>query len=275
MDGKYDDDKSLNFTYGQTVPTQLAPFAGTTGTGTTSGSSVTVTLSTANANIVPGMYVTDSGTAVPRGTYVVSVTSTTVIVLNNAVSLASTALTFSGAATKALLSIRLAPSIDNGVPAAFGSREILTRAQLILRALGISLLSTTTGNVLVQAFLNGTPFNPLATTNLAWTNAIRGATFTPNSSFAQIADYSTIAATGSPVILQGGEVTGGFLTNATTTLDLGNVRDLGNSILGGGTPYVNNGVYPDGPDTLTIVVTNISTSAQQVVGRLTWTEAQA
>ena len=37
MDGKYDDDKSLNFTYGQTVPTQLAPLAGTTATGTTSG----------------------------------------------------------------------------------------------------------------------------------------------------------------------------------------------------------------------------------------------
>ena len=221
------------------------------------------------------MYVTDAGTAVPRGTFVVSVTSGTAIVLNNAVSLASTALTFSGAATKALLSIRLAPSIDNGVPAAFGAREILTRAQLILRGLGISLLSTTTGNVLIQVFLNGTPFNPLTTQNLAWTNAIRGATFTPNSSFAQIADYSTIAATGSPVILQGGEVTGGYLTNATATLDLSTVRDLGNAILGGGTPYVNNGVYPDGPDVLTIVVTNISSSAQQVVGRLTWTEAQA
>lgn len=275
MDGKYDDDKSLNFTYGQTVPTQLAPLAGTTGVGTTSGASVNVTLATSNTNIVPGMYVTDAGTAVPRGTYVVSVTSGTAIVLNNAVTLASTALTFSGASTKALMSIRLAPSIDNGVPAAFGAREVLTRAQLILRGLGISLLSTTTGNVLIQVFLNGTPFNPLATTNLAWTNAIRGATFTPNSSFAQIADYSTIAATGSPVILQGGEVTGGYLTNATATLDLSTVRDLGNSILGGGTPFVNNGVYPDGPDTITIVVTNISTAAQQVVGRLTWTEAQA
>jgi len=275
MDGRFDDDKSLNFTYGQTVPTQLAPLAGTTATGTTSGSSVNVTLSASNTNIVPGMYVTDAGTAVPRGTFVVSVTSGTAIVLNNAVSLASTALTFSGASTKALLSIRIAPSIDNGVPAAFGAREILNRTQLQLRALGVSLLSTTTGNVLVQVFLNGTPFNPLAATSLLWTDAIRGQRFTPNSTFSQIADYSTIAATGSPVILQGGEVTGGFLTNATTTLDLSDVRDLGNSILGGGTPYVNNGVYPDGPDTLTIVVTNISTTAQQVVGRLTWTEAQA
>ena len=275
MDGRFDDDKSLNFTYGQTVPTQLAPLAGTTATGTTSGSSVTVTLSASNTNIVPGMYVTDAGTAVPRGTYVVSVTSGTVIVLNNAVSLASTALTFSGASTKALLSIRISPSIDNGVPAAFGAREIINRTQLQLRALGVSLLSTTTGNVLVQAFLNGTPFNPLSTSNLLWTDAIRGQRFTPNSTFAQIADYSTIAATGSPVVLQGGEVTGGFLTNATTTLNLSDVRDLGNSILGGGGPYVNNGVYPDGPDTLTIVVTNVSTTAQQVIGRLTWTEAQA
>lgn len=275
MDGKFDDDKSLNFTYGQTVPTQLAPLAGTTAVGTTSGASVNVTLATSNTNIVPGMYVTDAGTAVPRGTFVVSVTSGTAIVLNNAVTLASTALTFSGASTKALMSIRISPSIDNGVPAAFGAREILNRTQLQLRALGVSLLSTTTGNVLVQVFLNGTPFNPLAATNLAWTNAIRDARFTPNSTFAQIADYSTIAATGSPVILQGGEVTGGFLTNSTTTLNLSDVRDLGNAILGGGTGFVNNGIYPDGPDTITIVVTNISTSAQQVVGRFTWTEAQA
>ena len=275
MDGRYDDDKSLNFTYGQTTTTALAPIAGTTAVGTTSGSSVNVTLGASNTNIVPGMYVTDAGTAIPRGTFVVSVTSGTAIVLNNAVSLASTALTFSGAATKALLSIRVAPSIDNGVPAAFGSREVLNRAQLIMRAIDISLLSVNAGNVLVQLFLNGTPFNPSATTNLLWSNAIGGALFTPNSSFAQIADFSSLSATGSNVLLQGGEVTGGFLTNSTTSIDLSQVRDLGNSILGGGTAYVNSGVYPDGPDTLTVVVTNISTVAQSVLGRLTWTEAQA
>ena len=38
----------------------------------------------------------------------------------------------------------------------------------------------------------------------------------------------------------------------------------------------NTQIYPDGPDTLTIVVTNLSaTTPANVFGRLSWTEAQA
>jgi hypothetical protein len=62
----------------------------------------------------------------------------------------------------------------------------------------------------------------------------------------------------------------------TTQQDLTLVRDLGTSILSGGNSNLSNvNIYPDGPDTLTVVVTNISTVAQSVLGRLTWTEAQA
>lgn len=269
MDGRFDDDKSLLFTYGQTTATQLAPTGGTTATGTASAST-TVTLGTANTNIVPGMYVVDGGTAVPRGTYVVSVTSSTVIVLSQAVTLSATALTFYGATTKALMSIRIAPSVDNGFAAAFGARELLNKMQLQTKTLDISLLGTTTGNVLVQAYLNGAPFNVTGLTNTAWTNAVRNAALTPNSSLAQIADYA-----GGNYIVQGGEVTGGFFVSSTGTSDISQVRDLGNAVLGGGTAYSNTGVYPDGPDTLTIVVTNVGTVAQSVLGRISWTEAQA
>ena len=58
-------------------------------------------------------------------------------------------------------------------------------------------------------------------------------------------------------------------------VDLSQVRDLGNSILGGGMPYGNTMVYPDGPDVLTIVVSNVGTTAQTVQARLSWSEAQA
>ena len=269
MDGRFDDDKSLLFTYGQTTPTLLAPTGGTTSTGTASASS-TVTLGAANTNIVPGMYVVDAGTAIPRGTYVVSVTSSTVVVLSQAVTLSATAITFYGATTKALMSIRIAPSVDNGFPAAFGARELLNKMQLQTKALDISLLGAS-GNVLVQAYLNGVPFNPTGTnTNTIWTNAVRNAVLTPNSSLAQIADYA-----GGNVIVQGGEVTGGFFTNSTSSIDLSQVRDLGNAVLAGGSAYANTQVYPDGPDTLTIVVTNVGTTAQSVLGRISWTEAQA
>jgi hypothetical protein len=269
MDGRFDDDKSLLFTYGQTTATALAPAGGTTSTGTAS-SSATVTLGTANTNIVAGMYVVDAGTAIPRGTYVVSVTSPTVVVLSQTVTLSATAITFYGATTKALMSIRIAPSVDNGFAAAFGARELLNKMQLQLKALDISLLGTTTGNVLVQAYLNGVPFNATGLTNTSWTNAVRNAALTPNSSLAQVADYA-----GGNYIMQGGEVTGGFFVSSTGSVDISQVRDLGNSVLGGGSAYANTQVYPDGPDTLTIVVTNVGSTPQSVLGRLSWTEAQA
>jgi hypothetical protein len=110
----------------------------------------------------------------------------------------------------------------------------------------------------------------LAQGSTSWTNAVRNYANTPNSSLAQIADYA-----GNSYAMQGGEVTGGFFVSSTGTSDISQVRDLGNSVLGGGTSVSNTGVYPDGPDTLTIVVTNVGASPAAVLGRIAWTEAQA
>ena len=269
MDGRFDDDKALLFTYGQTASTQLAPNVAQTNTGTASASA-TVTLGTSTTNLVPGMYVVDGGTAIPRGTFIVSVTSPTVVVLNNTVTLSATSITFFGASSKALMSVRCAPSVDSGIVGNFGTREVLNRMQLMLKGLDLTLTGTTTGNVLVTILLNGTPFNTTGLTATNWTNAIGNRPLTPNSSLAQICDFA-----GGNVIVQGGEATGGFFTNSTGAIDLSNVRDLGNAILGGGVNQSNAGVYPDGPDTLTIVATNVSTVAQTVQARLSWSEAQA
>jgi hypothetical protein len=270
MDGRFDDDKSLLFTYGQQVGTQLAPAAAFTATATAS-SSATITLGAANTNIVPGMYVSDfAGTALPRNTYVVSVPSSTSVVLSNAVTITSATLTFYGASTKALMSIRIAPSIDSGNTGAFGTKELTNRMQLILKALDLTLTGTTTGNVLVLAYLNGRVFNPTALANATWKSAVGNATLVPNSSLSQIVDYA-----GGNYVIQGGEATGGFFTNSTGQVDLSQVRDLGNSILGGGQTAGNVMVYPDGPDVLTIVVSNVGTTAQVVQARLSWSEAAA
>jgi len=270
MDGRFDEDKSLLFTYGQTVGTQLAPAAAFTAVGTASASA-TVTLGAANTNIVPGMYVSDfAGTAVPRNTFVTQVISGTQIVLNNAVTITSATLTFYGASTKALMSIRIAPSVDSGTIGNFGTKEVLNRMQLILKALDLTLTGTTTGNVLVLAYLNGRVFNPTALVNAPWRSAVNNATLVPNSSLAQIVDYA-----GGNYVIQGGEATGGFFTNSTGQVDLSQVRDLGNSILGGGQGFGNTAAYPDGPDVLTLVVSNVGTTAQTVQARLSWTEAQA
>jgi hypothetical protein len=163
-----------------------------------------------------------------------------------------------------LLSIRVAPSVDNGIAANFGTRELVNRMQLVLVSLGITT-RTATANMLVTAVLNGTP-----STSTAWTNAINNVTGIANSSLAQIANYA-----GGSTTVSGGEVTAGLLSQGTSTLDLGTVRDLGNSVLGGGGANANINIYPDGPDVLTLVVTNTGASSIDVLARLSWTEAQA
>ena len=195
MDGRFDDDKSLVFTYGQKNPTTIAP-----------------------------------------------------------------------GAQRALLAIRVAPSVDNGVAAVFGQRELINRMQLVLRNLGISIRGSVTSNILVQAYLNATP-----STATTWTNAVGNVSGIQNSSLAQIADYG-----GGSTTITGGEITAGLFSSGTSTLDLSSVRDLGNCILGGGGVTSNSGIFPDGPDTLTITVTNIAGSGDvNVTGRISWTEAQA
>ena len=171
-------------------------------------------------------------------------------------------------ATRALFSIRVAPSVDNGISAAFGARELINRMQLTLRALDVSAIPASgNANLLVEAFLNSTPVGSATT----WTNAVGNATNRANSSLAQIADYSAGSTT-----VTGGEVTAGFFVGSgANSIDLSQVRDLGNSILGGGGTTSAINIYPDGPDTLTIVVTNLTAQSCSVFGRLSWTEAQA
>jgi len=176
--------------------------------------------------------------------------------------------TIGGGATKALFAIRVSPSVDNGTSATFGARELINRMQLTLRALDVSAIPTSgSANLLVEAFLNSTPVGTATT----WTNAVSNITGRINSSLAQIADYSTVSTT-----VSGGEVTAGFFVGSgANSIDLSQVRDLGNSILGGGGANSNTQIYPDGPDTLTIVVTNLTATSCNVFGRLSWTEAQA
>jgi len=167
--------------------------------------------------------------------------------------------------TKALMSIRVAPSVDNGIAAAFGARELVNRMQLTLRALDVTT-TTANANLLVTAILNGT-----VSSATAWTNAVGNAAGAVNSSLAQIADYA-----GGTTTVSGGETTAGFFVGTgANSIDLGQVRDLGNSVLGGGGANANTNVYPDGPDVLTVQVTNLGSNTVAVFSRLSWTEAQA
>jgi hypothetical protein len=171
--------------------------------------------------------------------------------------------TIAAGAANAILSIRLAPSVDNGQIGTFGAREVINRMQLKLNSLGLTFTGTAQP-LLVTAVLNGTP-----SAATAWTNAVGNVTGAVNSSLAQIATH------GATVTVAGGEIAGGFFIQGTDRLDLTPVRDLGNSILGGGGANSNANIYPDGPDTLTIVVRNLGSANATVFSRLGWTEAQA
>jgi hypothetical protein len=171
----------------------------------------------------------------------------------------SAAVTVAGNTSVVLLGIRVAPSVDNGTAASFGQRELINRMQLILRALDVTT-STTAVNLLITAVLNGTP-----TISRTWSSPAVG-----TSSLAQVADYA-----GQVANITGGETTGGFFVSNTTSIDLSTVRDLGNSILGGGGAISTTGIYPDGPDTLHIICRNLTGTSATVFARLSWTEAQA
>lgn len=159
-----------------------------------------------------------------------------------------------------ILSIRIAPSVDNGLTGLIGAREIINRMQLTLRQMDVY---TTGAAFKIEVFLNG---------------RLSGGTFSAlgGSSLAQVA-YHTAGQT-----IAGGEAIFGFFTSNTgaVTQDLSIVRDIGNSIMGGGTstnvPTSALNMYPDGPDIITVCATNITNQATNTINsRLSWTEAQA
>jgi hypothetical protein len=264
MDGRFDDDKSLIFNFGQTEPTIVPKAAEVTQNGTGSiGENKLVVGS--NTGIVSGMQVVLDGKINPD-TVVTGINGEQIFLSQPIIGdFADEDIEFIGGNSKALFSIRVAPSVDNGIAANFGQRELINRMQLTLKSLGV-ITSSVESNLLVTAILNGVP-----TAAIPWTNIVKNSNVLTNSSLSQIADYSDVQDT----IILGGEITGGFYVQGTSSISLEDVRDLGNSILGGGQIAANQNVYPDGPDVLSIVVTNLSDTDVEVLGRLSWAEAQA
>jgi len=168
-----------------------------------------------------------------------------------------------------VLAIRVAPAVDNGITGLLGVREIINRMQLQLFELGIFA----TGPLLVNLVLNGVT---TGTFSGGFTAPVTTATGAFTSSLSQVAQNTTNTVT----VIGGESVAAAFTnTNGQTTLDLTQVRDLGNSILGGGTtntlPTSQAGFYPDGPDILYVCVTPLTATAITVNARLSWKEAQA
>ena len=171
----------------------------------------------------------------------------------------------------ALQSFRVAPTVSNGiVGSTLGVREIVNRMQMVLRQLDI----LSGGAFLIKIVLNAN----LTNNTPQWVSV-------GGSSLAQYINHTVtpIPQIANGTFSSGGEVvfagftnaSGGGSTFTTTSLDLPLVRDLGNSILGGGQANPQIGFFPDGPDIVTIVAQNIGLSSANIYSRLSWTEAQA
>jgi hypothetical protein len=171
-----------------------------------------------------------------------------------------TALSVATNNTNALISIRVTPSVDSGNGALLGLKELINRMQLTLNSAGVSA----DGRFLIDVRLNG------QVSGGTWQNF-------GGSSLAQVC-YHTAGTS-----ISGGESIYSFFSNSSggtqftvTTAELTKARDLGNSVLGGGTSNnVSQTYYPDGPDIITIVARNIDSNAKNIVARVSWTEAQA
>jgi hypothetical protein len=169
----------------------------------------------------------------------------------------NTALSIAAGATNALISLRLAPSVDSGLTGLLGQRELINRMQLTLREVG----AVAGANFRVSLILNG---------------RVSAGTFAPvgGSSLCQVCLH-----TGTTTVTGGETIYSFFVPAGVNSKDLTLVRDLANSILGGGNslnvPTTAANLYPDGPDVVTIVATNVANNAQTINARISWTEAQA
>ena len=181
------------------------------------------------------------------------------------------------ATARPLLSIRIAPSADNGIGRNYGVRETLNYMQLTLEELGI----LAQGAFLIEGIYNAAGFSDNVDLPSDW-EQIR----VPGGSLAQVIYHDGTGTIGTTVTnpqtnLFGGDRAFAFYTDGTgganyssTTFDLSEVTDLGTSILSGDGNKDAPG-FPNGPDILTIVATNLGLTSGDISARLSWTEAQA
>lgn len=163
-----------------------------------------------------------------------------------------------------LVSLRLAPSVDNNLTGNLGERDIINRMQLKLNEVGLIL----THDCEVKLILNG----DISTVN--WTNVA-----SPSLSQLITHEQGDQVTSGTEVFsfrAAGGSVdNNGIRLSNTSNFSLGDLIDMGNSILGG------DGTFPNGPDILTVAVAVVDTSSINAnspfsaSARITWSESQA
>jgi len=163
-----------------------------------------------------------------------------------------------------LISVRLSPSVDNSLIGGIGDRDIINRMQLKLKELGVSVSHDSTITVVLNGNLSNVSYSNVGSPSLSQ--------YVAHESGDEISGGTTIyqfRASG------GTENAAGKRFSQSSTFNLEGLSDLGNSILGG------DGVFPNGPDIMTICATPVDsseideTSSYSVASRISWAESQA
>ena len=147
---------------------------------------------------------------------------------------------------------------------AVGERDIINRMQLKLNELGISVSHDSRISVILNGALSNIAYENVGSPSLSQ--------YVAHDSGDTIQDGTTIY----QFRASGGSIgANGERTVASQTFDLTRLIDLGNSILGG------DGVFPNGPDIITICASALDTTTVsgsvpfQVSSRISWSESQA
>lgn len=169
-----------------------------------------------------------------------------------------------GTDTIPLVSLRLAPSADSSLTGFLGERDILNRMQLKMNEVGLVL----THDCEVKLILNG-DFSAISWETVG------------QPSLSQLQKHQSGETVSGGVEIFNFRASGGATDNNGVRLSntqdykLGDLVDLGNAILGG------DGVFPNGPDVITVAVKvsdtfGISASSPfKCSARITWAESQA
>ena len=163
-----------------------------------------------------------------------------------------------------LISIRLAPSVDNNLTGSLGQREIINRMQLQLKQLGITLSHDCNVDLILNGAISNRSFEDVTSPSLS-------------ELVKHVAGDKVIGGTKIFSLRASGgtENAAGKRLSSTNDFDISQITDLGNSIIGG------DGTFPNGPDILTIAIQPVNTSEINadspltVSSRITWTESQA
>lgn len=253
---------------------------------TTSQSGTTVTVVTAtNHGLTTGDYVGVYGsTRVANGTFTVTVTNATTFTYTapsatvasgadagvviaqviNFTSQGNTQYTYflypdgslgntSGPNYQPLISLRLSPSVSSGLTGKLGDRDVINRMQLRLQEVGVSTDQLVDVKLLLNPRLNNLNFVGVDSPSLT-----------------QVVTHTAADTVSGGVQVYNFRASGGANgAEATTTVEVGELFELSNSILGG------DSIFPDGPDILTIAVSRLTGNPTLTSAKMSWSEAQA